>query len=145
MDRLQSSKNFIEELLTQQQRDRAAFEVSMRPLDRRKTDINAVLEAMVERVEMASVFLQTDLSAASSPSSGGIDTAVSSASVNGMVDHLTGGGHAGGPPAAEVASSYTLSRLGAFMGGFTSSSKGIYLDFFLILLHLLTRCLYNRW
>ena len=131
-DRLQASKNFIEDVRLQQQQDRAAFEVSMRPLDRKKQDINAVLDAMVERVEMASIFLQTDMTATSfSSGSGGIDTTVNV--VTGMLMDYAGAtqnipthqssssslseGNSGS------GSSNTLSRLGAFMGGFTSSSS----------------------
>lgn len=117
MDRLQASKNFIEELRGQQQRDRDAFEVSMRPLDRKKHDISAVLDAMVERVEMASVFLQTDMSAA--PASPG-DSMPSSS------DHPAGGSGSGAAGIPSEPSSNTLSRIGAFMGGFgSSSSKGM--------------------
>lgn len=119
MDRLQASKNFIEELRSQQQRDRAAFEVSMKPLDRKKHDINAVLDAMVERVEMASVFLQTDLNSAHAPTIGAIDGVI--------MDYSGGaqGSSASGISSPEMTtSSNALSRIGAFMGGFGSSSKG---------------------
>ena len=123
MDRLQSSKNFIEEMRSQQQRDRAAFAVSMRPLDRKKHDINAVLDAMVERVEMASVFLQTDMNTADPATTSSIDAAVNG--VTGVIMDYAGGHTATTPASSEgVGPTNTLSRIGAFMGGFgTSSSK----------------------
>lgn len=49
-DKLNASNSFIEELRLKQQSDRVQYAKAMLPLDRKKTDINAVLEAMVERV-----------------------------------------------------------------------------------------------
>jgi hypothetical protein len=124
-DRLQASKGFIEEVRGQQQQDRAAFEVSMRPLDRKRQDISAVLDAMVERVEMASIFLQTDMRGEAGAAAAGGDSAVGG--VTGMLLDYAGGGGGGGQAGAAEGSSNTLSRIGAFMGGFaSSSSKGTY-------------------
>ncbi len=113
-DRLQASKNFIEELRTKQHHDRNAYELSLLPLDRKKHDINAVLDAMVERVEMASVFLQTDLNSTTGVSDGTASDVQISPIITNSVSSAE----------SAAASTSTLSRLGAFMGGFTSSNKG---------------------
>jgi len=53
MDRVQSCEAFMEDLQMRQQRERAEFQEALKPLERRRRDVMTVLDAMVERVEIA--------------------------------------------------------------------------------------------
>jgi uncharacterized membrane protein YgcG len=95
-------------------------------LHRKKTDVDSVLDAMVERVEMASVFLQTDGSPeegrerTSSVDDRGSFSSSSGAFGGGMGGAGSAGG--GGSSSGSNSSSSTFSRLGALVGGFAASA-----------------------
>lgn len=58
MERLLSSEAAMEELQLRQQTERARYEELMRPIERKRRDVLTVLDAMVERVEIATPVLQ---------------------------------------------------------------------------------------
>jgi hypothetical protein len=57
MDKLQSCEAFMSELQQRQQHERASFLDALVPIERKRRDVMTVLEAMVERVEIACPYL----------------------------------------------------------------------------------------
>ena len=67
MDKLQSCEGFMAELQQRQQQERAAFLDALVPIERKRRDVMTVLEAMVERVEIACPYLNSGLEPPASP------------------------------------------------------------------------------
>jgi hypothetical protein len=122
-DRLSASNNFIEELKKQQQRGRAQYAEMMVPLNRKRHDISAVLDAMVERVEMASVFLQPEMQQNASEgreSMAELGQMPSTSDRPSLSEGPTGADRSSPPPPQPSGNAF--SRIGAFMGGFAAAA-----------------------
>lgn len=137
LERIHATKPFLESLRARQAKDHQALTQLQVALNRKKTDVDSVLDAMVERVEMASAFLQSDDTAeeGGDRNSSVDDRGSFSAASGAFMSGISGGGSATGGNSSSSNSSSgssssagsTFSRLGALVGGFAASAaKGIF-------------------